>query len=229
MQAIKCEVFDNVKLDITKDISIKPDSIISKIKQHNIALEASSTLGDTSLSGKLKIAKTRRASSSSPTPNKSNNNFGNGKPKPTFIPKFPAGLKEVLTKEVWVQLCDWRTLCNRSFNELSRGQKHKLKNFKVIVKISEERKHNRKNSGRSPKSNRYSDDRKRSARRARKQDSASEHTDEDGYSTAGLEEKTEPPKKKSRRTPKRDKFPKDDTCAEKKVLFSGAGILKKGA
>ena len=106
LQSIQCEEFAEIKLDITKNLDIKPTDIIKSLKAHKLALDSEEQFKD----GNINLSSPRQV-------HRGNVNDGKdkfGATKPIYrIPRWPKGLYEVCTKSLWKQLSVWKMLVNK--------------------------------------------------------------------------------------------------------------------
>ena len=122
LQSIQCEEFADVKLEITKDLDMKPNDIIKSLKAHQLALDSEETLNDSR--GLIPSQRTIRRGNM----NDSKDKFGDT--KPIFrVPKWPRGLYEVCTRSLWKQLGVWKMLVNK--DQLNEHEEKKLRDFTI--------------------------------------------------------------------------------------------------
>jgi len=168
LQSIQCDEFAEIKLDITKNLDIKPTDIIKSLKAHKLALDSEEQFKD----GTLSLSSPRQV-------RRGNMNDGNdkfGANKPNFrIPRWPKGLFEVCTKSLWKQLSVWKMLVNKE--NLNVDEEKKLRDFTIhsdrigsddeLSRNPRPPRHDQKDEGAASRRSRYSNDRSRDNSSAR--------------------------------------------------------------
>ena len=122
LQSIKCDEFAEIKLEITKDLDMKPAEIIKSLKAHQLALDSEEVLKE-QRSGLLEPRQVRRG-----TVTDGKEKFGDTKPH-FRIPRWPKGLYEVCTNSLWKQLSVWKMLVNKG--NLNDVEHKKLNEFTI--------------------------------------------------------------------------------------------------
>ena len=122
LQSIQCEEFARIKLDITKNLDMKPNEIVQELKSHQLALDSEGAIkegrADTTLSRTV-----RRGNASD-----GKAKFGDTKPA-CHIPAWPKGLQEVCPKFLWKQLVIWKSLVNKT--DKKWGENKRLREFLI--------------------------------------------------------------------------------------------------
>ena len=168
LQSIQYEEFAEIKLEITKNLDIKPTDIIRSLKAHKLALDSEEQFKD----GNINVSPPRQV-------RRSNVNDGNekfGTTKPNFrIPRWPKGLYEVCTKSLWKQLSVWKMLVNKEI--LNGDGEKRLRDFTIHsdrvgsdddrLRNSRPPRDDQKNEGATSRRSRYSNDRSRDNSSAR--------------------------------------------------------------
>ena len=146
LQAIQCEDFVDVKLEITKDLDMKPDAIIKSLKAHKLALDSEEILSD----GRSTMTSPRQVRRG----NISDGASKFGDTKPAFrIPRWPRGLYEVCTAPLWKQLTAWKMLVNK--DKLNDDEHKRLREFTIQQDRPDSDADQRRNHQRPQRSRRY--------------------------------------------------------------------------
>ena len=148
LQAIQCEDFTDVKLEITKDLDMKPDAIIKSLKAHKLALDSEEIISD----GRSTMTSPRQVRRGHISDGASK--FGDT--KPTFrIPRWPRGLYEVCTGPLWKQLTAWKMLVNKE--KLNDDERKRLREFTIQQDRPDSDTDQRHNHQRPQRTRRYDD------------------------------------------------------------------------
>ena len=134
IKGIQCDEFQDVKGDITKDLDMKPTTILVELKKTHTALESDDQLNEsTKPHGKSnhKIRNIRRGNSVSPKSDLSHSTNSPTTKRVPYIPRWPKGLYEVCTKKLWAQLSEWKALVNKT--DATPSEKRRLDNFQINI------------------------------------------------------------------------------------------------
>ena len=102
LHSVEAEAFTNVKLQVNKDMGLKPDSIVNLLHNHHLAISTDKCFTGFQCGSKTgSNLKSCRGKSSLDVK------------KVKECPRFPNGLCDTIGDPMWQQLCQWKELFNR--------------------------------------------------------------------------------------------------------------------